>query len=137
MSRDSQGLLVSVFLSQSHLTCNAQPMISRFRIPKPANSSGLCTFSQATRQQPPCTSRLPFQRKALRILLIALMNHLGTFNAIRTCIGRAEITNRTQVARPAMFIRLAFQLGNLSPILSTQGKRSIFLSFLSDIGRPK
>jgi hypothetical protein len=41
------------------------------------------------------------------------------------------------VALPALFVRDAFQDGSLSAIFSTQGKRSIFLSFLLDRGSPK
>uniref|UniRef100_A0A0A9BLE2 Uncharacterized protein n=1 Tax=Arundo donax TaxID=35708 RepID=A0A0A9BLE2_ARUDO len=65
------------------------------------------------------------------------MNHLGTLIAMSTYMGIAESTNRTHVTRPAMFIREACQPGNLSPIFSIQGRRSDFLSFLSEIGNPK
>jgi len=100
ISRDSQGLLVSVFLSQSHLTCNAQPMISRFRIPKPPNSSGLCTFSQATRQQPPCTSRLPFQRKALWILYWQSWDHKSYPSCSTRHVHQISLPNRQLVTDP-------------------------------------
>jgi hypothetical protein len=52
-------------------------------------------------------------------------------------MGRAESTNLTQIAHPAMFIRFAFQLGSLCPIISIHAIRSAFLNFLSDSGSPR
>jgi hypothetical protein len=65
------------------------------------------------------------------------MDHLGTLVEISKYIGIAERTCLTMVSLPALFIRDAFQDGSLSAIFSTQGKRSIFLSFLLDRGSPK
>lgn len=57
--------------------------------------------------------------------------------AINTWMGRADRTNLTQTARPAKFIREAFQPGNLSPTFSIQGKRFYLLNFLSEMDNPK
>lgn len=78
ISRPAHGQSDRVFSNQSHRIWYAQPMISRLWIPRPPRSMSLLTFSQATRQQPPFTSFLPFHRNPFLILSIALMNHFGT-----------------------------------------------------------
>jgi len=119
----------------SHL--QAQLVVSRLSMPRPPRSIGRCTFSQATKQQSPLACFLPFQRNPFLNLLINLINHLGTLIATRRYTGIAESTYLTRVARPALFMRAAFQLGSLSVIFSTQGIKAALLSFLFEIGRPK
>jgi hypothetical protein len=58
---------------------------SRFRIPSLPNSRGRYIFAQATKQELPLVFSLPFHTKLDKArcnLLMALMNHLGTFIVI-------------------------------------------------------
>jgi len=70
-------------------------------------------------------------------LVFAFINHFGTFIATRRYTGIAKSTYVTRVARPALFMRAAFQLGRLSAVFSTQGIKAALLSFLFEIGSPK
>jgi hypothetical protein len=56
--------------------------ILKIRDTQASKAQRLVTLSEATKQLPPLTSFLPFQRKALRTLSMALITQLGTFKAI-------------------------------------------------------
>jgi len=55
--------LLKFFCHHNHFICRAQPIVSKFWIPKPPSSKGICTFSHPTKQQPPLASLRPRQRK--------------------------------------------------------------------------
>jgi hypothetical protein len=80
--KEAQGLEVSIFLSQSHLTRSVQFSTWRLTIPRPPNSLDLVTLGRATSQWPPFTSILPFQKYPWRILSTTSMNHGGRSSAM-------------------------------------------------------
>lgn len=81
-SRPDHGLCWSVFWSHNQRICNAQPLYIKLGIPRPPDL-GPVNFSQVTKQFHPFTSFLLFQRKAIQILSIDLITHLGTHKAMR------------------------------------------------------
>ena len=72
IGRKAQGLLGSVLCSQSHLNLRAQFNCCSCEMPSPPSASGQVTLDQANKQCPPFISFIPFQRKPLLILSIAL-----------------------------------------------------------------
>jgi len=135
--KSAQGLSGWVFLSQSHLRFKAHPRTSRLWIPRPPMLSGLQTLAQPTEQWPPLISFLPFHKKPLRILSIALITHLGHWSTIRWWIGMAVSTDLTKVSRPAVWMRADFHPGSLSAILSMSSRKVFLGSFLTERGKPR
>lgn len=90
MLNSAQGLSGPVLASHDHHDRGTKFGSRMFGTPRPPNSLGEHTCSQAIRQWPPCTSCHPFQRKPRKIFVAASNVFTGISSAIITCIGIDE-----------------------------------------------
>lgn len=113
-----------------HLVCSAQLIYCKLGIPSPPRLCGLDTLSQDTRQLP--IDRLSTSPNKPFSNCINWLNH-----PLRNIHSNKKVNRDDRAVLPARLRRWAFQLGSRSAILCTHCKRSLFLSFLSEIGSPR
>lgn len=80
-------------------------------MPRPPYSGGRHTAGQATKHWPPAAVSAPAHRNPRLLLSTSLNIHSGILMEIMAWMHLEDITDFTIVSLPALFIRLAFQVG--------------------------
>jgi hypothetical protein len=107
-SRPVHALLLSVLLSHCHRKRSANPVRSRFWMPRPLREVGRHTRLQFTWQLPPLAAAHPSQRKPHSIFSIFLKIIFGGASTSNWSRGIAPRTNFAKASLPGFYMSLDF-----------------------------
>jgi hypothetical protein len=100
LARVHHGFLSSARRFQAQRTLKVVCMISKFKMPSPPRGLGWHSVFQFTKHLPPFTASVPFYKKALLILSIALNTHGGGSSDSKWKMAIALKTNSTRMSLP-------------------------------------
>jgi hypothetical protein len=131
------GLLLSVHSSQGHRKRNALLNLFKSSTPRPTMCLGHVTFFQCRRSLPFLALFEPCHRNRCLIRSILFNAHLEIWKTVIWYVTKEESTEFTNARRPALFMSLPFQFGNLLATLSMSFYSSSLFSRPNLIGKPR